>query len=152
MTSNARIFFAGVGTTFVILTIGFGGGLMLAKSALHDHPPQMRASSEPTPGMRVILPPSADPAIPVAERTAAPEPKPQVLPVREVQSPVEQRVEKEDPKKAERDLKAERRRYAERKAKRIAAARARQQVEPRERTEPGIMAFGSDESRMRFGN
>jgi hypothetical protein len=33
MASNARIFFAGVGTTFVILAIGFGGGLMLAKSA-----------------------------------------------------------------------------------------------------------------------
>ena len=72
--------------------------------------------------------------------------------MREVQSPVEQQVEKKDPKKAERDLKAERRRYAERKAKRIAAARARQQVEPRERTEPGIMAFGGDESRMSFGN
>jgi type IV secretory pathway VirB10-like protein len=152
MTSNARIFFAGVGTTFVILAVGFGGGLMLAKSALHDQPPQMRASSEPTSGMRVILPPSAEPAIQVAERTAALEPKPQVQPVKEVQAPVEQKVEKEDPKRAERDLKAERRRYAERKAKRMAAARARQQVEPRERTEPGIMAFGGDESRMSFGN
>ena len=83
----------------MILAVGFGGGLMLAKSALHDHPPQMRAGSEPTPGMRVILPPSAEPAIPVAERTAAPEPKPQVLPVRGVQSPVEQQVKKQDPKK-----------------------------------------------------
>ena len=88
MTSNARIFFAGVGTSFVILAVGFGGGLMLAKSALHDQPPQMRASSEPTPGMRVILPPSAEPAIQVAERTAALEPKPQVQPVKEVQAPV----------------------------------------------------------------
>jgi type IV secretory pathway VirB10-like protein len=150
MTSNARVFFAGVGTTFVILAVGFGGGLMLAKSALHDQPPQMRASSEPTTGMRVILPPSAEPAIQVAERPAALEPKPQ--PVKEVQAPVEQKVEKEDPEKAERDLKAERRRYAERKAKKMAAARARHQVEPRERTEPGIMAFGGDESRMSFGN
>jgi type IV secretory pathway VirB10-like protein len=150
MASNARIFFAGVGTTFVILALGFGGGLMLAKSALHDQSPQMRANSEPTPGMRVILSPSAEPAIQVAEWTAAPEPKPQVQPVQEVQAPVEQQVEKADPKKAERDLKAEHRRYAERKAKRIAAARARQHVEPRERTEPGIMAFGGDESRLSF--
>ncbi|HMJ31248.1 MAG TPA: hypothetical protein VK512_21260, partial [Xanthobacteraceae bacterium] len=104
MASNARIFFAGVGTSFVILAVGFGGGLMLAKSALHDQPPQMRASSEPTPGMRVILPPSAEPAIQVAERTAAPEPKPRVQPVQELQAPVEQQAEKADPKKAERDL------------------------------------------------
>jgi hypothetical protein len=152
MTSNARIFFAGVGTTFVILAVGFGGGLLLAKSALHDQPPQMRASSEPKPGMRVVLPPSAEPAILVAERIAGPESKPQVQPVREVQAKVEQQVEKEDPKKAERDLKAERRRYAERKAKRIATARARQQVETRERTEPGIMAFGGDGPRMSFGS
>jgi hypothetical protein len=30
MASNARIFFAGVGTTFVILAVGFSGGLILA--------------------------------------------------------------------------------------------------------------------------
>jgi len=150
MASNVRIFFAGVGTTFVILAVGFGGGLMLAKSALHDQPPQMRANSEPTLGMRVILPPSAEPAIQVAERTAAPEPKPRVQPVQELQAPVEQQAEKANPKKAERDLRAERRRYAERKARWTAAARARQQVEPQERTEPGIIAFGGDQSRMSF--
>jgi hypothetical protein len=33
MTSYARIFFAGVGTTFAILAIGFGGGVLLATSA-----------------------------------------------------------------------------------------------------------------------
>jgi hypothetical protein len=38
MTSSARIFFAGVGTTFAILIVGFGGGLMMAKSAVHDRP------------------------------------------------------------------------------------------------------------------
>lgn len=32
MASNGRIFFAGVGTTFAILAVGFGGGLMLAKT------------------------------------------------------------------------------------------------------------------------
>ncbi len=34
MASNARIFFAGAGTTFVILGAGFGGGLFMANSAL----------------------------------------------------------------------------------------------------------------------
>ena len=31
MASNARIFLAGVGTTFIILGAGFGGGLLMAK-------------------------------------------------------------------------------------------------------------------------
>jgi hypothetical protein len=152
MASNIRIFFAGVGTTFVILAVGFSGGLMLAKSALHDRPQQMRASasSEPAPVMRVILPPSSEPEIHVAERTVSPEPKPQIQPAQEVQAPVEQQVVKADPKKAERDLKAERRRYAERKAKRIEAARARLEVARWGQTVPGIMAFGGDASRTRF--
>ena len=63
---------------------------------------------------------------------------------------MEQQVKKADPGKAERDLKTERRRYAERKAKRIAAARAHRQLEPREQTVPGIMAFGSYDSRTGF--
>ena len=46
MASNARVFFAGVATTFVVLAVGFSGGLILAKSALHDRPQQLRASSE----------------------------------------------------------------------------------------------------------
>jgi hypothetical protein len=49
MASNARIFFAGIGTSFVILAVGFGAGLILAKSALHDPPLQNRATSEPSP-------------------------------------------------------------------------------------------------------
>lgn len=148
MASNARIFFAGVGTTFVILAFGFSGGLILAKSAFHDRPQQTRASSEPTPAMRVILPLSSEPATQEAERTTPPEPT--VQPAQEVHAPVERQVEKANPRKAERDSKAERRRYAERKAKRIAAANARLQVEPREQTVPGIMAFGGYDSRTRF--
>jgi hypothetical protein len=136
MASNARIFFAGVGTTFVILAFGFSGGLILAKSALHDRPQQTRASSEPAPAVRVILPLSSEPAT--------------VQPAQEVQAPVERQVEKADPRKVERDLRAERRRYAERRARRIAAAGARLQVEPREQTIPGIMAFGGYDSRTRF--
>ena len=34
MASNAIVFFAGVGTTFAILTAGFSGGLVFTKAAL----------------------------------------------------------------------------------------------------------------------
>jgi len=106
MASNARIFFAGVGTTFVILAIGFGGGLMLAKSALHDPSGQTRANSEAARGMRVILPASAEPALQV---TAAVPTEPQAQPAQNVQAPViEKSVEKAEPNKAEKDMKAAR--------------------------------------------
>ena len=36
MASNARIFLAGVGTTFIILGVGFGGGLLMANSAFEQ--------------------------------------------------------------------------------------------------------------------
>jgi hypothetical protein len=149
MTSSARIFFAGVGTTFAILIVGFGGGLMMAKSAVHDRPAQLRASSEQPPGVRVVLPASAEAATRASERTAAVEPTPQIQPVQNLQAPVEQ-VATPDPKKTKSELKAERRRYAERKARRTAAARARLQIEPQQQTEPSIVAYGGDVSRTSF--
>jgi hypothetical protein len=157
MSSGAHVFFAGVGTTFVILAIGFGGGLMLAKTAVHDIPAQTRASSEKASPVRVILPASAEAAHPPQPGSAVPsEPEPQVQPVREVQALApEKQVEKPDTKKAEREERERHRRYAERKARRVATARARQQLEqPRERTEPGIVAFGGEQSRSVgfFGN
>ncbi len=104
MASNARIFFAGVGTTFVILAIGFGGGLMLAKSALHDPPGQTRANSEPARSMRVILPASAEPALQVTAAVPT-EPQPQAQPAQNMPAPViEKPVEKAEPKKAEQDM------------------------------------------------
>jgi hypothetical protein len=36
MATSAKAFFAGIGATFVILAVGFGGGIMLAKSALEE--------------------------------------------------------------------------------------------------------------------
>jgi hypothetical protein len=36
MALNAGIFFAGMGTTLIILGTGFGGGLMMATSALKE--------------------------------------------------------------------------------------------------------------------
>jgi type IV secretory pathway VirB10-like protein len=162
MSSKVRIFFAGVGTTFVILAVGFGSGLIMAKSALKEpagH--QARANTESMTPVRIILPASAEaaqPPQPSAAAVAIPEPQPQVRPsVNEVQAPIEKHVEKADTRKAEADEREHRRRYAEHKARKIAAARARQQQEPqtRERSEPGIMAFDGDGPRFGggfFGN
>lgn len=150
MSSSARIFFAGVGTTFATLAVGFGGGLMLAKTAVYDSPAQARANS-PRPPVRMVLPTSAEPTLQV---TAA-VPTPALEPVQPtVQTSVEKPVvnedrQREEGRKAEREreLRAERRRSAERKAKRIAAAKARQLTEP-QRPQPGTMAFGGDASRL----
>jgi hypothetical protein len=86
MASTARIFFAGVATTFVILAGGFGAGLMLAKSAVQEPPPRIGASSEAPSGMRVILPASAEPALQVT-RVA---PQPEAQPAKEVQASIKQ--------------------------------------------------------------
>lgn len=150
MGSSARIFFAGVGTTFAIIAIGFGGGLLLANSALDDPPRQVRASSQPPSGVRVILPASAEPApqVTAAVSTPQPQPQPQLQPVAVA---TEKQVEKTDAKKAERDAKVERRRHAERKARRVVAERARARgAEPKVMPEPSIMAFDDDAPRTNF--
>jgi hypothetical protein len=154
MASSARVFFAGVGTTFAILAVGFGGGIMLAKSALHDQPVQTRASAEPPAPTRVILTATAAPAV-RAPDPAIPEPRSQVQPAHETQpaaAPVQ--AEKTDPKKAERELRAQRKRIAERKARKIAAERARRMEAQQPQQTPSILAFGGDQSRAGgfFGN
>jgi hypothetical protein len=154
MASSARVFFAGVGTTFVILAVGFGGGVMLAKSALHDQPAQTRASAEPPAPTRVILAATAAPAV-RAPDPAVPEPKSQAQPAHETQvAPVPTQVEKIDPKKAERESRAQRKRIAERKARKIAAERARRMEAQQPELTPGILAFGGDQPRSGgfFGN
>jgi outer membrane biosynthesis protein TonB len=155
MSSKMRIFFAGVGTTFAILAVGFGGGLIMAKSALKEPAGyRARANTEAIMPVRVILPASAEaaqPPQPSAAAVAPPEPQPRVQPsVKEVQAPVEKQVEKADARKAEAEDRKRHRRYAEHKARKIAAARARQQQEAqtRERSEPGVMACGGE---PRFG-
>jgi outer membrane biosynthesis protein TonB len=132
MASNAGIFFAGVGTTFVILGAGFGAGLFMAKSALQD-PTNYQArvtSPEPPAPVRVILPSTAEaaqtPHPPVQQVAAAPEPasppQPQVQQMKEVRAaPVEKHTDKVDTRKAEVEERERRKRYAERKAKRLAA-------------------------------
>ena len=149
MVSSMRIFFAGVGTTFLILGVGFGGGLLMAKSALKEPTGyQARATVEPSPPVRVILPTSAETAQPpqplqqVASVSSAPEPLKEVEP--------EKRVEKIDTKKAEAEVRERRKRYVERKARRE-AARARHQLEARARVDAPVLAFGGeDTSRVGF--
>jgi hypothetical protein len=155
MASNTLVFLAGVGTTFVILTAGFSGGWVFTKAAFDDRPAPTRADPGPLPRVRVILPAYAEPApstpfVPEQSQTEAQAAKPEVQPVREVPTPVAQ-ISKPDPSTAERQLRVERRRQAEREARKIAAARAKRQMEAQTRQEPGIMAFGGDGPRL-FGN
>jgi hypothetical protein len=153
MASSARIFFAGIGTSFIILGAGFAGGLMLAKSALQDTPVQARASTPPLDLVRVILPTTAEAAQPPQPSAASPV---QTVPPSEAKVP-EKQVEKVDTRKAEAEERERKKRYAERKARRT--ARAKQQLEAKRQIDqaipqPGIMAFGGDEPRPVgfFGN
>ena len=153
MASSVRIFFAGVGTTFILLGVGFGGGLMMAKSALEE-PTGHRspAPSEPLPPFRVILPSTTEAALPpqspkeqqVVAASPVPAPQPQAQPAKEA-VPVEQ-ADQVDTRKAKAEERARRKRVAERKAKRLAAERAKHQhIEPDERPRGPVMAFGGDE-------
>jgi outer membrane biosynthesis protein TonB len=153
MASKAGVFFAGVGTTFIILGAGFGGGLMMATSALKEPTGfQNRASAEPPSPVRVILPSTAEaaqPPEPSQQIATGPEPPP---PMKEAQTPVEKQIEKVNTKKAEAEQRERRKRYAERKAKRQAEkAKRQQQIEQGEHQEAPIMAFGGDEPRRSGG-
>ena len=159
MATSTGAFFAGIGTTFVILALGFGGGLMMANSALKEpNGYQTRTASEVPASVRVILPTSAQAAQPPqqpqqqASLPPAPTPYPVMQPGKEVQAPVEKQFEKTDIRKPEVEERERKRRYAERKARRQAEARARQreQPQPREREDAPIMAFSGD-STPRFG-
>jgi outer membrane biosynthesis protein TonB len=154
MATSTGAFFAGVGTTLVFLALGFGGGLMMARSVLHEPSGyQARTVSEAPAPVRVILPNSAEAAQPPQQPQMSslpdPAPQPAVQPTKEVQAP----VEKADARKAEAEERERKRRYAERKARRLAESRARQQREqqqPRAREDAPIVAFGEDE-RPRIG-
>jgi type IV secretory pathway VirB10-like protein len=158
MASNAGIFFAGVGTTFIILGAGFGGGLMMATSALKEPVGyQKHTSDELPPPARVILPSTAEAAQPPppAQQTATvpePPPPPPLQPAKEAELAVQKQVEKVDTKKAESEQRERRKRYAERKARRQAErAKRQQQIERGEPQEAPILAFGGDEPRRSGG-
>jgi hypothetical protein len=156
MAYKERIFFAGVGTTFALLAIGFWGGLLMASSTIHYEPAQKKASSEPPPAVRVIHPALTEPALPITasapvEATTLPaEPAHQMAAAKEMAQVIQndQQTKHPEQRKAEAARRERRKRLAETKAYRE-AARAKLQHEQQEvRQEParpGIMAFGEDE-------
>jgi type IV secretory pathway VirB10-like protein len=156
MATSTGAFFAGIGTTFVVLAVGFGGGLMMAKSALKESGGyQTRAASEALTPVRVILPNSAEagqpPPQPQPQASSPPAPATQTTlqSAKQALAPVEKQVEKADTRKSEVEEHERKRRYAERKARRQAEARARQQRErqrPREREDAPVVAFSGDSS------
>ena len=166
MASPARIFFAGVGTTFAILAVGFGGGLLMANSSLSGTSAQKQPSSEPPAAARIVHPNSAEPALQVAASVpteptqGTPQPPPQLttdaaadtaVPVSastpNLSTPAAFPTRIEERSKTRRDLRAERRqRYAERRARRHQSL----PVLPDQQA-PGIMAFdGSPPPRTGF--
>jgi hypothetical protein len=148
MATSTGAYFAGIGTTFVVLATGFGGGLMMANSALKEPGGyQPRAVSEPLHPVRVILPASAEAAQPPQQPLASSTPEPVAQP--EIPKQVQAIPEKPDTRKPAAEERERKRRYAERKAKRQAEVRARQQREqrePRGREDAPILAFGGDNS------
>ena len=161
--SNARIFFAGVGTTILLIGSGFGGGLMMAKTAMEPAAPSRMTTADRLPPARVILPASAEaapaptPAAPPVE--AAPVPTTQlqanVVPSTDISARAERdkEAERAEKKKAEAAEREQRRRVAERKARREAGRLAKQRHEQQARAP--VLAFGGDEQpRMTsfFGN
>src|ERR1700712_4211315 len=99
MASSARMFVAGIGTTLLLVGAGFGGGLMLATSAL-DTTAQSRGPAEPITAARIVLPSTAQAAEPAPVAVA---PVPEVVAEAskpEISAPVQQ-VEKVDTRKAE---------------------------------------------------
>lgn len=152
MATSAGAFFAGIGTTFVILAAGFGGGLLTARSALNEPTGvQHRSIGEaPTP-VRVVLPSSAEAAQPspqLAQRQTSIQhtEMPTSEPARQVQLPAEKQVEKAEARKADAEDRDRKRRSAERNARRAAEARARRDQRRAPQQEAPVMAFGGDNS------
>ena len=143
MASSARIFFAGIGTTFAILAVGFGGGILMANSTSTGTSAQTHTSSEPLAAARIVYPSSAEPASPVAAPVPTeptPAPSPQLSTQATSTSEAQPQSQVEERSKTRRELRADRkRRYAERRARR----HERPHDSPDQR-EPGIMAFDGD--------
>jgi hypothetical protein len=140
MASSARIFFAGVGTTFAILAAGFGGGILMANSTTTGTPAQKHTSSEPPAPTRIVYPSSAELSSPVAAPVPTeptPAPSSQLSTQATSTSEAQPQRQVEERSKTRRELRADRRRrYAERRARR----HQRSHKFPDQR-EPGIMAF-----------
>lgn len=150
MASNTRAFFVGVGTTFAVLAVGFGGGIMLAKGAMEPSPSAAVRSTPILSPVRIILPASADAAQPPqAPASPAPVPALQGNRIQEAHRSPEQNDRAggtehriEDSRQRER-----RNRVVERRAKRETARVAKQQQLLRQ----GIVAFGGENEQPTFG-
>jgi hypothetical protein len=151
MASNTRAFCAGIGTTFVILAIGFGGGVLLANNVMESTPSVAARSTLPTPA-RIILPASAEAAQTPQPSTVVADPAPQVTPIKAMQQPEEQSepAKRAEQREAESRQHDRRKKLAERRAKREATRLAIQQQE-RHYQRPGIMAAGGDNDQQGFG-
>ncbi|NOJ43334.1 hypothetical protein [Bradyrhizobium australiense] len=165
---HVRIFFAGVGTTILLIGAGLAGGLMLAKTAMEPTAPTSnRFIASPSPPARVILPASAEAATPPEPSVASaphqpgaiapvPAAAPQVIQAKEVQQAPERdkQAERAERRKAEAEERERRERMADRKARREAARIAKQQHQQEQqqpRPQPGIVAFGGDYEQPRLG-
>ena len=125
----------------MILAIGFGGGLMLAKTAMEPSA-SSRLIADQLPRVRVIFPASAEAAMPPqppVERAAAPEALPPVLAAKEARQAFEseKQIERAERSKTEAEELARRKTYAERKARREAARLVNQKQEQ----QPGILSL-----------
>jgi hypothetical protein len=143
MASSARIFFAGVGTTFAILAVGFGGGILMANSTSTGTSAQKHTSSEPPAAARIVYPSSAEPASPAAApapNEPTPAPSPQLSTQATSTSEAQPQSQVEERSKTRRELRADRRRrYAERRE-----SRHQRPHESPDSREPGIIAFDGD--------
>jgi hypothetical protein len=168
--SDARIFFAGMGTTVLLLGAGFSGGLMLASTAIDSLPQNKVTAADRLQPARVVLPTTTEAAPAVVQPAAAPEPaatskqpaQAQNLPAKEMQAAAAkaEQSERAERRRTEYADRESGRRFAERKAGRDAARlkqqrdQQRQEARPQER--PGIMALDFDEDHRRpggfFGN
>ena len=144
MASNISIFIAGVGTTFAMLALGFGGGLMLANES-KELPARAHAVTPSLPPVRVIFPAPAEAATASQSSTQTAEAAPplsQAEPVREVQQAPERdkRVDPAERRKLEAEKRSRRKKLAERKAKREAQiAMKRQEQQQRPMQQPAII-------------
>jgi hypothetical protein len=158
MATSAGAFFAGIGTTFVILAVGFGGGLFAAKSALNEPGGfQRRSTSEIPAGVRVVLPSSAEAApqpaeLPQHQAFPSPVTQPASEATKSVQLQADNRVEKVETLKFEADSRDRKRRYAERKkAKQAAEARARRNQQRAPQQETPVLAAATTHRNIPVG-
>jgi len=128
MASKATIFFAGIGTSALLIGAGFGGGVLLGHAAVDaPHSSRIATSKDSVPPARVVLP-----ALPTVKQTGqvASEPAPlteaihqpvvQPIPAKEVEQQATE-ADKDVARKAEKEKQAVRQ---EKREKQQAAKRA----------------------------